>query len=254
MPTAAYLMTHLSTRCVWIASDYLILPHRLHRWFALVVSCVIALLIGCFIAFAFAEKHHLENAFFYGRLEFSFVDGGYPELFAYGLELLSCTIFLWVAWAYHKAHWYAWAGILFVIFLDDAFKLHETIGHVLGSELGLPSVVSDLIGFASTGLLSMVFWVLGIRVVKGDDELCAYFVFTAYFAILIFFGVGVDAMHGLLGSNTSQTLLTLIEDGGELLMTAVMNLSALGMWLRQRQPMVADNMPINSIFSKTVIK
>lgn len=250
MSTAADLMAHISARCVRLASSYLILPDRLHRWCALVVTGVIALLVSFFIAYAFAEKHHLEGSFFYGRLQFSFIDGGYPELFSYGLELAACTIFLWVAWAYHKKHWYAWAGIMFVIFLDDSFKLHETIGYVISAGLGLSPVVEDLVGFATTGLLSVVLWFLGIFIVTGDDELCAYLVFTVYFAILIFFGVGVDAMHGLLGGNASQTLFTLVEDGGELVMTAVMSLSALGMWLRQRQPAVAAGMPINSIFSK----
>jgi hypothetical protein len=150
------------------------------------------------------------------------------------LELVSCVLFALFASAHRKKCWYAWAAIMFVIFMDDALKLHETIGTLLSTGLGLSPVVGDLIGFASTGLLSGVFWVIGLSGLTGEDDFCAYFLFTVYFTLLIFFGVGIDAVHGVIGKNLSQTLLTLVEDGSELLITAVIALSVLGMWLRQK--------------------
>lgn len=244
------LIQHISTRCWWLASDYLIHTNRFHRWCSISVSCAIALLIGCFIAFAIAEKYQLKNSFFYGGLQFSFIDGGYPETFAYGLELAASFIFLWIARAHHKKHWYAFAGILLVIFFDDAFQLHESIGHSLVSHFGVSPAVGDLGGFAATGLLSAVFWVLGAVKITSDEELCAYLLFTVYFALLIFFGVGVDAVHGMFKGSGMQTLFTLLEDGGELVMTAILSLSALGMLQRQHQLATAEKMPISSIYSK----
>ncbi len=244
------LIQHISTRCWWLASDYLVHTNKFHRWCAVAVAGVVALLIGCFIAFAVAEKYQLKDSFFYGALQFSFIDGGYPETFAYGLELAASMIFVWIAWVHHKKHWYAFAGILLVVFFDDAFQLHETIGHSLVVNFSVSPSVGDLGGFATTGLLSAVFWVFGVLKIESDDELCAYLLFTVYFAILIFFGVGVDALHGMFNGNGMQTLFTLLEDGGELVMTAVLSLSALGMLLRQRQSATAAKMPINSIYSK----
>lgn len=244
------LIQHISTRCWWLASDYLMHTNRFHRWCSLVVTGVIALLISCFIAFAVAEKYQLKDSFFYGGLQFSFIDGGYPETFAYGLELAASMIFLWIARAHHKKHWYAFAGILLVIFFDDAFQLHETIGHGLVVKFGVSPSVGDLGGFATTGLLSAVFWVFGVFKIDSDDELCAYLLFTVYFALLIFFGVGVDAIHGMFKGDGMQTVFTLIEDGGELVMTAVLSLSALGMLQRQRQLATSEKMPINSMYSK----
>lgn len=244
------LIQHISTRCWWLASDYLIHTNRFHRWCSLVVTCAIALLISCFIAFAVAEKYQLKDSFFYGGLQFSFIDGGYPETFSYGLELAASMIFLWIARAHHKKHWYAFAGILLVVFFDDAFQLHETIGHSLVMNFAVSPSVGDLGGFATTGLLSAVFWVLGVFKIDSDDELCAYLLFTVYFALLIFFGVGVDAFHGMFNGNGMQTVFTLIEDGGELVMTAVLSLSALGMLQRQRQLARVEKMPINSMYSK----
>lgn len=238
-------IARLSICCLVLARDYLVLRHSLYRLCAWGVACVFTLLIGCFVVYAFAEKYHLESNFFYGRVRFSFIDGGYAEIFGYVLELGACAIFLLYARRPNKKHWYMWAAILFVVLLDDGLKIHETIGGVFSSGLGMSPVVGDLVGFALTGLLSVGLWIAGLRIIPDQGELCAYLVFTVYFSILIFFGVGVDAAHGLLGKNMSQTLFTLIEDGGELLMICIISLSSLGMWL-QKQRGTTDSMSIDS--------
>lgn len=241
MDTGVNLLAHVSVRCLRLAQSYLVLSDRIYRCCVTMVAAAVIILIGCFVAYAFAEKHSIEGSFFYGRVQFSFIDGGYPELLGYFLELAACAIFAMFAWRHHKKHWYMWAIILFVVFLDDAFRLHETIGHAVSTNVGVSTSVGDLIGFASTGLLSAVFWVIGLRMVTDQNEFCAYLVFSAYFSTLIFFGVGVDAVHGLLGQNMSQTLFGLVEDGGELLLTAVISLSALGMWRLQRSTVASHS-------------
>ena len=228
------LLLNLIPRCFYQARDFMIVPDRLHRWFAVFTASTIVILLGCFVAFAYAEKYHLVGNFFLGKLEFSFIDGGYPELFGYGLEIVACALFASFAWVHGKKQWYAWAAILFVTFLDDAFRSHETIGQSFTAWFGVSSVGGDLLGFAATGLLSAVLWCAGVVKVQNEDDLSAYFVFTVYYALMIFFGVGMDAVHGLFGEHMSQTVFTLFEDGGELVTTAVICLSALGMWLRQK--------------------
>jgi len=237
---------HFVSRCLRLARDFLNPPDRVHRYSVAAVIGTIAVLVACFITYAYVEKHHLTSSFFYGRLRFSFVDEGYPEIFGYGLELAACALFAMSAWAYSKKHWYAFAAILFVTFVDDAFELHETIGHAFNARFGLSPTAGDLIGFSATGSLTVVFWLAGAHLIHEEDDWLSYLVFTAYFAVLIFFGVGVDAVHGMLGRNVSQTLLTLIEDGGELVTTAVISLSAFGMWLRQKHAAMAGGVPMDS--------
>ena len=236
MPTAAeyqrWVTANILFRCLQIAKHYLIVPDRMHRWCLAGIACTIAVLIGCFITYAYVEKFSITDHFFYGRVKFSFVDRGYPETFGYLLELVSCCLFALVASAPGKKCWYAWAAIMFVIFLDDALKLHETIGTLLSNGFGLSPVAGDLIGFASTGFISGIFWIIGLGGIKTEEDFGAYLVFTVYFSLLIFFGVAVDALHGIIGKNMSQTLFTLVEDGSELVITAVIALSALGMWVR----------------------
>lgn len=237
--------------CLRLAKHYLVVPDPLHRRCFVGVVGIIALLLSCFVTYAFVEKYQLTNSFFYGRVEFSFIDRGYPELFGYMLELAASTIFLLFAVTHHKKCWLAWAGMMFVIFLDDAFKLHETIGHSYAAALNLAPVAGDLMGFATTGLLAVIFWGIGVINITHKEDFRAYLIFSVYFAVLIFFGVGVDAIHALFGENVSQTVFTLAEDGGELLTTAVIALSALGMWLRQRRDRVGAGIHLRSAVSKS---
>lgn len=237
-------------RCLQLGRHYLFVPDRLHRGFSIGVVLIIVGLVFCFVSFAYAEKYQLADNFFYGRLKFSFIDGGYPEIFGYILELTASVLFLLFAVAHHKKCWLAWSMILFIVFLDDAFQLHETIGHMYVDALGVIPVVGDLFGFATTGLVSAVFWLTGLRGISDKDDFPSYLLFSVYFALLIFFGVGVDAMHGLFGENASQTLLTLLEDGGELCMTAVIVISVLGMWMRQKLPVTAAAIQINPVVPK----
>lgn len=238
MPTTAeyqrWVTADIINRCLHLAKRYLIVPDSLHRWSLVGITCTIAVLIGCFITYAYVEKFSITDHFLYGRVKFSFVDRGYPELFGYMLEVISCTLFFLFATAQGKKCWYAWAAIMFVIFLDDALKMHETIGTLLAESLGLSPVMGDLIGFASTGLISGIFWIIGLSGITTEEDFGAYLVFSVYFSLLIFFGVAVDAVHGIIGKNMSQTLFTLIEDGSELVITAVIALSALGMWVREK--------------------
>ncbi len=220
--------------CFRVAFNFLVLPDRLHRWSMVFVSGMILLLVAGFVSFAYAEKYHLVNNFFYGKLQFSFVDDGYPEIFGYVLELFACAIFATFAWMHEKKQWYAFAAILLVTFLDDAFQSHETIGKSFTAWFGVSPVQGDLIGFASTGLICAVFWFAGVVKIRSEGDLKPYLVFTGYYALLILFGVVVDAVHGHFGEHGFQTVFTLLEDGGELVTTSIIALSALGMWLRQR--------------------
>ena len=243
----AYSIHYLVPRCLRLSRNFLIVPDRLHRWTVTIAVGVIGILITCFVRYAYVEKHQLTNSFFHGRLQFSFVDGGFPETFGYGLELAACALFAMFAWTHRKRHWYACAAILLLTFLDDAFGLHETIGAMLTTGFGLSPVAGEVIGFALMGLLSAALWLAGARLIRGEEDWLPYLVFTAYLGILVFFGVGVDVVHGTVAKNASETLLTLIEDGGELTTTALISLSAFGMYLQAKRAVAASGLPMNPV-------
>jgi hypothetical protein len=251
--TAEYLRTfinYLIPRCFRLAYDFLVVPQRVHRWSVAVVVSAIAVVTALFVRYAYVEKHHLADSFFLGQVKFSFIDGGYPEMLGYGLELAASVLFAMFAWTHLKKQWYAWSAILLLTFFDDSFGLHEFIGRSAHLYLGVAPVAGDLIGFASTGLLSAIFWFAGVHYIKDKEEFSAYLVFTGYYSLLIFFGVAVDAVHGLIGEHMSQTVFTLFEDGGELVTTALISLSSFGMWLRQSHTAERKNLSMGTAFPK----
>ena len=251
--TTEYLrifITYLIPRCFGLAKEFLTVPQRSHRLTSVVVAIAIAILIALFVRYAYVEKYHLVDSFFYGHVKFSFVDDGYPEILGYALELTACAFFAMFAWTHLKKQWYAWSAILFITFLDDSIGLHEFIGRLAHTYLGVADVAGDLIGFASTGLLSAILWFAGVRYVKDKEDFSAYLVFTGYYTLLIFFGVVVDAVHGSIGEHMSQTVFTLFEDGGELVTTALIGLSSFGMWLKHSHSIETNDLPIGSAFPK----
>src|SRR3954466_14713880 len=121
--TAEYLrtfITYLIPRCFGLAKEFLTVPQRSLRLSIIFVASSIAILVGLFIRYAYVEKYHLVDSFFYGQVKFSFVDDGYPEMLGYALELIACAFFAMFAWTHLKKQWYAWSAILFITFLDDS--------------------------------------------------------------------------------------------------------------------------------------
>src|SRR5690606_7298984 len=156
--------------CLQLGRHYLFVPDRLHRGCSIGVVLIIVGLVFCFVSFAYAEKYQLADNFFYGRLKFSFIDGGYPEIFGYILELTASVLFLLFAVALVMQCWLARSMLLFIVFLDAAFQLRETIGHMSGDALGVFPAVGGLFGFATPGLVSAVFWLLGVRGISDKDD------------------------------------------------------------------------------------
>jgi hypothetical protein len=233
----------LSIDYVPLALRYLIVPDRSHRQFAFITALSFVAFITCFIIYATVEKYKMTGNFFYGRVDFSFIDRGYPESFGYFLEFICFVVFGFYAWAHKKKQWYAWSAIFLNVFLDDAFSAHEAIGDFFYAAMSIPPVVGGLIGFAIMGLLSAAIWFAGmVASPKQGLEFKTYILFSIYFALLVFFGVGVDAVHGLLHEklNISETLATLFEDGGELFMTCIFCITALGMWYRDKDKLVFE--------------
>jgi len=226
-----------------LALRYLIVPDRSHRQFALMTAVSFVVLIACFIIYAIVEKYQMTDNFFYGQVSFSFIDRGYPECFGYFLEFMCFVIFGFYAWAHKEKQWYAWSAIFLNVFLDDAFSAHESVGNFFYAAMSIPPVWGGLIGFAIIGLLSAALWCAGMAASpKQGLEFKTYMLFSIYFGLLVFFGVGVDAVHGLLHAQlaVSETLVTLVEDGGELFITCVFCISALGMWCRDKDRLIFE--------------
>jgi hypothetical protein len=183
----------------------------------------------CFIIYAWSEKYQVTTNPFYGRVEFSFVDNGYPERFGYFLELTIATFFLARAFITKEWFWLSWSAIFIVIFLDDSFMFHEAVPVFISSYMETSFVSSDIIGFMILAPLMVTLLAVGFYFCPEKVEAWELSVLlTIYLMILMAFGVGVDFLHPIFIDTIgiSETLLTLIEDGGELITLTLITLTA----------------------------
>ncbi len=212
------------------------IKHNRHIAFAIFVFSAFVTVCLCYVLYAYAEKYVLVDSYFFGKLQWSFVDRSYPEFFGYILEFFCVIVFAVYAYKTDQKAWYAWAFIFLFILLDDSFQLHERFGAYLQERAGLSISYRDPLAFGSFGVFIILGWFCGLwQILKTRESLGTYIVFSIYLGALIFFGVFVDAIHGYLHrhGDVSQTVMTLIEDGSELFVLCIAAITAHGFWTRK---------------------
>ncbi len=161
-------------------------------------------------------------------------DRSYIEVLGYVQVVAAAALLLLVGWWRRQGAVYvAWALTLVLVFLDDAFGLHEAGGHWLRARpdaprpLGLkPQDVGELLVWGGLGVLVLaLLWVTHRRSparARRDS-----WVLLALFAVLSAFGAGVDMVHSLVktlvASRQLDVLVGFAEAAGEVAgMTALL--------------------------------
>ncbi len=122
----------------------------------------------------------------------------------------------------------AWWLLFVLLLLDDAFKIHETIGRIVASFLTFVAPfnlrlqdVGELLASALLGLL--VICVLLWAFARADQAFRKRSIDIALLVgILAFFGVGVDLLGPLSESPLYRVSVGTLEDVGEMLVASVM--------------------------------
>tara|TARA_R110000765_G_scaffold377964_1_gene468908 strand:- start:323 stop:1051 length:729 start_codon:yes stop_codon:yes gene_type:complete len=176
---------------------------------------------------------HIVTCFLYfiGKIEnfgdYNFLvltqDESFAEIFQY-LKYLSVIIMIGYLIYVEKAYAYISWILLFIFFLlDDSLSLHESMGEVLVKEFnfkpmfGLRDVdFGELTFVAMVGMAILLSFVLAYF--KGNlifkKRTIDLFILLGF---MIFFGIGFDMLHEILGENLKVGfVIGLIEDGGEM--------------------------------------
>lgn len=182
-------------------------------------------LLTLFLKWAHVHHHGIEDSLFFGAWRFSTVDGSYVEIWGYLKQGAICTGAA-IIYAQTRERFYAAFALLFACVLaDDMLRLHEW----LGSMLSRPALLGDWGAVPAAALISglpLLLTVYALVRMPAAERKPAIALLLC-FALLAFFAVPIDLLHELvLGQEASgQTLVTLIEDGGELItMTAIVAL------------------------------
>jgi hypothetical protein len=155
------------------------------------------------------------------------VDRGLPELVGY-VHLWLASTFLVVAAILRRSVWLAFfALVFFTAMVDDAMRLHERGGRLLvsafeiegrwglrGQDFGEMIVFAALIG----SLLVPLALALRSASPWSEGETGVLFLLSG---LLAFFAVGIDMLHFLAQSEAGNYVQLYLEDGGELVVMAL---------------------------------
>ncbi|MBN2452867.1 MAG: hypothetical protein JXB40_01220 [Candidatus Omnitrophica bacterium] len=183
--------------------------------FLLLLADFVFIIIHCVF-----RLHLLLNARFSIEQDF-----GYAEIYQFIKEYW-VVVLLFIA-AVKRRHfiYFSWALLFLYLLFDDVFQFHETLACYFASCLNLPSIfhlraqdigelgVSVFFGF----LLFAFIWVLYLFSDRAAKQLSRHLFILV--ALLAFFGVLVDMLHIVLP--WGESILALIEDGGEMLMMSI---------------------------------
>lgn len=151
------------------------------------------------------------------------------------LKWAACLFYLIQAWtARREPILLACLPVFLGILIDDAFQYHESRGVVYERLLALQphwglhaSGVGQLIAFALMGLVSLLILGIGYATSAAAGRAIGRR-FLVLFAALIVVGVAVDALHEAVGAHMPWRygglpgiLLTVLEEGGELVLASL---------------------------------
>ena len=152
-------------------------------------------------------------------------DEGMAERFNHGMSFLAAFLLL-MAYAQVRARVFLFLTALYgFIWFDDSAQYHERVGEKLGQALDLPVAFGlgpqeygELLAWAIAGLVMLLvflwFW-SGRR--PGDAGIILPFFLC--FVLLVLCGVVADMLHVFMPARFN-TLMTVLEDGGEMVAIA----------------------------------
>lgn len=200
-------------------------------WSAGALAALVAGLLGGFLAWIAggADPASPLAAFSLGA------DGGPPERFEYACSLVAAALLVLCFRRTGRWVYAVLAGLHAWLLLDNALQLHEQLGARLETLLlarGGPALGESLVFL---GVMSLAAALAGLALARAQGLHRA--LGLALFAgagSLVVFAAGVDVVHGRLAALSSglDQSLTVLEDGGELVVFAFNAALAFAAWSR----------------------
>lgn len=152
-------------------------------------------------------------------------DRSYGEFLQYVKDLWAIVLLAVIARQRRAGVYAAWIIVVAYLLVDDAFLLHERGGVLIGDLVsGAPSWAAhagELVIVGSAGLVLAIVVALAHRRAAAADRAVST-VLIVLFAALIFFGVVVDGLpHLLFSGATMPAAVTVVEDGGEMIVLSL---------------------------------
>ena len=148
-------------------------------------------------------------------------DRGYAEIFQYFKEYWSVLLLSMLALRKRSFLYLMWSLLFFYLLLDDSLQIHEKLGGFISYKLNFSSWLNlrpQDFGELTVSILVSLFFLIFISTTyyfsdRFSRKISKYLI-MALFALALF-GIVVDMVHIAVKSPSLNTLLGLIEDGGE---------------------------------------
>ena len=166
------------------------------------------------------------------------VDGGYSEFFQYFKEGWTALLFFAMWWRTRDVLFAAWALLFTYLFFDDALTIHESMGKVIATHWAfIPTFgmrADDFGELAVSAIAGAVFLLpIGGLYLRGSENgKSVSRDLSVLFAVLVFFGVVVDAVHQAIQEQQVHGL-TVLEDSGEMIAMSLIVSYAVLLWQRR---------------------
>jgi len=193
-------------------------------------SLLLYLFIATDILFIIVHIIHESNqvpalAYAYYSIE---EDKGYAELFQYIKEYWIALLLSFLAVQKRSFLYLGWSLLFFYVLLDDAVQIHEKLGIVISSQLGLVDKFhlravdfGEILVSVLVGLFFLIFLTFAYRFGDSTSRKSSKSLMMMLFALALF-GIIADMAHMILVSSSFfEPLLGLVEDGGEMLVMSV---------------------------------
>ena len=163
-----------------------------------------------------------------------------PEVVGYVFTAWAAGLTLYLAVAQRQAVLIGWSAVFAVLLADDYFMLHERMAKVIFVPFGIPHPYGQPLG--EIGWLGGVGLVLLTAIAVGHwfaapEWRAASRVLTVLLALLVLCGVVIDAVHSFVPYGKPWNVIFIVlEDGGELLLLAVVATFLYGLAFADHRP------------------
>lgn len=156
------------------------------------------------------------------------MDFGYAEMFQYLQFITTAFILLFLFFKEKEFIFIVWSLFHLVLFADDAFQFHEGFGAQFVGVFGISDAFGlrgkdfgELIiaGFMGLFFAIPILYTLFSGNQRTQNITIHYILLTG---LLLFFGIGIDMLHSLLRFVPGSSILTIVEDAGEMIAGSLM--------------------------------
>ncbi len=173
-------------------------------------------------------------------------DRGYAEVFQYVKLYWIALGLTWLAARDREPLYGAWCAIFLYLLVDDALKVHEQLGRTMAADWPIFARFGDYaqayaevlvalaIGACILALVAAGHWRAAPSARRVSNRL------LLLLALLALVAVGLDLLHALAPDGLVGLLLTIGEDGGELVVVSIVCWYVLGLAGSQHHPVAGD--------------